>query len=62
MGENDGPTRPVPQLWTQNRITMMPIDTPTTASAARITQLSGVIYMCGLDQCCKDNYSTKVEP
>ena len=47
MGEKDGPTRPVPQLWTQNRITMIAIDTPTTASGARNTQPSGRVHMCG---------------
>ena len=44
MGEKDGPTRPVPQLWMQNRITMMPIDTPTTASGAQNTQPSGNVH------------------
>ncbi len=35
MGENDGPTRPVPQLCTQYRRTMIAMEMPTTASGAR---------------------------
>lgn len=41
MGENDGPTRPVPQLWTQYSSTMIAIEMPTTASGMRAREASG---------------------